>query len=54
VIIQIVLGVLSLFASIKIIPDNWGAFEWIAQFHQLTAMLLLLTLVWMTYLFKTK
>ena len=54
VITQVVLGILSLFTSIKIIPNHWGAFEWLAQLHQLTAMLLLITFAWMAYLFRTK
>jgi cytochrome c oxidase assembly protein subunit 15 len=54
VIIQVILGILSVFASVKIIPNQWGAYEWIAQIHQLTAMLLLLSLAGMAFLFKSK
>lgn len=50
VIIQVVLGILSLFASTNIVPNQWGRFEWLAQLHQVTGMLFLLSLVWMYYL----
>jgi cytochrome c oxidase assembly protein subunit 15 len=54
VIIQVVLGVFSVLTSIKIVPNHWGVFEWMAQLHQLIAMFLLLSLVWMLYLVKSK
>ena len=50
--LQVVLGILTVISSIHIIPNKWGLFEWIAQCHQLVAMLLLLSLVWMLYLFS--
>jgi cytochrome c oxidase assembly protein subunit 15 len=49
---QVVLGIASLLTSTGIIPGHWGAFEWMAQLHQLTGMLLLLSLVWMLYLIR--
>lgn len=52
--IQVVLGVLSVLTSVQIVPNHWGIFEWIAQFHQLIAMFLLLSLIWMAYLIKSK
>ena len=52
--VQIVLGIFTVLASIKIVVNHWGLFEWIAQLHQFVAMLLLLSLVWMAYLLKTK
>ena len=54
VIIQAVLGVFSVLTSIKIVPNHWGVFEWMAQLHQLIAMFLLLSLTWMLYLVKSK
>ena len=54
VLIQVLLGIFSVLTSIKIIPGQWGVFEWMAQLHQLVAMLLLLSLVWIVYLARTK
>ena len=54
VIIQVILGVFIVLTSIKIIPNHWGIFEWIAQVHQLTALLLLLSLAGMAFFFKSK
>jgi cytochrome c oxidase assembly protein subunit 15 len=50
VMVQVVLGILSVLTSIKIVPGHWGQFEWMAQLHQFVAMLLLLSLVWVIYL----
>ena len=52
--LQVILGVLSVLTSLQIVPNHWGVFEWLAQFHQLIAMFLLLSLVWMAYLIKSK
>jgi heme a synthase len=52
VILQVLLGILSLFASRHIVPNNWGSFEWLAQLHQLTGMLFLLSLTGMYFLLK--
>ena len=54
IIIQIVLGIFSVLTSVQIVPNHWGIFEWLAQFHQLVAMFLLLSLFWMAYLIKSK
>src|SRR6187399_2148994 len=51
---QVILGVFSVLTSIQIVPNHWGIFEWLAQFHQLIAMFLLLSLIWMAYLVKSK
>jgi cytochrome c oxidase assembly protein subunit 15 len=45
VLIQVALGIGTVLFSKGIIPGNWGLFEWTAQLHQLTGMLLLLSLV---------
>ena len=47
--IQIVLGVLTVLTSLQIIPNRWGTFEWMAQLHQVFAMFLLLSLVTVAY-----
>ncbi|HET9745436.1 MAG TPA: COX15/CtaA family protein [Chitinophagaceae bacterium] len=52
VILQVILGVYSVLTSIRIVPNHWGAFEWFAELHQLTAMFLLLSLTWVAYLIK--
>ena len=51
---QVVLGICSVMTSVQIVPNHWGIFEWLAQFHQLFAMFLLLSLIWMVYLIKGK
>lgn len=52
VMLQVLLGILSLFASRDIIPNHWGGFEWLAQLHQVTGMLFLLSLTGMYFLLK--
>lgn len=54
VIVQITLGIVSVLTSVIIVPNHWGIFEWMAQLHQLIAMFLLLSLIWMAYLIKSK
>lgn len=48
--LQVVLGICSLLTSPGIVPHHWGAFEWLAQLHQITGLLFLLTMVGMLYL----
>lgn len=52
VIAQVLLGIFSILKSNKIVPNQWGSFEWLAQIHQLTGMLLLLSLVLLQYVVK--
>jgi cytochrome c oxidase assembly protein subunit 15 len=47
--VQIVLGICSLLTSPGIVPGQWGAFDWLAQTHQVTGLLFLLTMVGMLY-----
>ncbi|HLY70637.1 MAG TPA: COX15/CtaA family protein [Puia sp.] len=47
--LQMVLGILAVLTSPSIIPNHWGMFEWIAQLHQLTAMLFLLTMLYVLF-----
>lgn len=49
VLIQVLLGVLSVLK----VADN-KIFVWLAEAHQLVAMLLLLSLVWMIYIIRNK
>jgi cytochrome c oxidase assembly protein subunit 15 len=52
ILVQIVLGVSSLLTSPGITPGRWVAFDWLAQFHQVTGLLFLLTIIGMLYLVK--
>lgn len=52
VIVQVLLGIFSLVVSLGIVPNHWGAFEWLAQFHQVAGMLLALSFVSMLYLIR--
>lgn len=54
VILQVILGIASIAVSTRIVPNSWGAFEWLAQFHQVVAMLLLLSLVASLFLLSKK
>ena len=53
-IIQAVLGILSLKTSVEIVPNRWGAFEWLAQFHQVTGMLLALSYITLFYIVRRR
>jgi cytochrome c oxidase assembly protein subunit 15 len=46
---QVVLGILAVLSSPAIAANHWGLFEWIAQCHQFTAMIFLLTMLFMLY-----
>jgi cytochrome c oxidase assembly protein subunit 15 len=48
--LQVILGIYSVLTSTRIVPNRWGTFEWMAQLHQITGMLLLLSLVAMLFL----
>ncbi|GAC1439535.1 MAG: COX15/CtaA family protein [Sediminibacterium sp.] len=49
---QVLLGIGAILTSTGIVPGKWGGFEWMAQLHQLTGMLLLLSLVWMLFVVR--
>jgi len=51
---QVLLGIFSLLTSPRIVPNHWGTFEWLAQLHQITGMLLALTLLIHLYLFRRR
>ncbi|RYY29690.1 MAG: heme A synthase [Chitinophagaceae bacterium] len=48
--LQVLLGIISVLVSPRIIPGRWGMFEWMAQLHQITGMLLVLSIVSLWYL----
>jgi len=52
VLLQALLGILSVLNSPKIVLGSFGIFEWFALFHQLVGMLVLLSLIAVIYLFK--
>lgn len=52
--LQVVLGILSVVSSLKIIPNRWGVFEWMAQLHQIVGMCLLLSMIWVLFLVRRK
>ncbi|RTL57310.1 MAG: heme A synthase [Sphingobacteriales bacterium] len=52
VLLQVVLGILTVLNSPFMAPRHWGVFEWYAQLHQLAAMFLLMSLIWMLYLVR--
>ncbi len=52
VLLQVVLGVITVLSSLQIVSNRWGIFEWMAQLHQLVAMFLLLSLVWLLFMVK--
>lgn len=52
IVVQIVLGITSLLTSPGIIPNRWVTFDWLAQLHQITGLVFLLTIVGMLYLVR--
>ncbi|MHA4843143.1 COX15/CtaA family protein [Flavitalea antarctica] len=50
VLVQAILGISSVIISPGIVPGKWGSFEWMAELHQVTGMLLVLSLVAIWYL----
>jgi heme a synthase len=52
VVLQVVLGVLTVVSSIYIVHGQFGVFEWFAELHQLTGMLLLLSMLAILYVLK--
>jgi len=51
--IQVLLGIASVLLSLRIVPNQWGPFEWMAQLHQVIGMLLLLSMVNMLYIIQS-
>lgn len=54
VLLQIILGIATVLNSLSVLPNQWGNFEWLAQLHQVVAMLLLLSLVGILFLVRKK
>lgn len=52
VVLQVALGILTVVSSIYIVHGQFGVFEWFAELHQLTGMLLLLSLLAILYVLK--
>jgi len=52
--VQVLLGIFSLIASPGIEPNRWGAFEWMAQLHQIGGMLFALSLISLLYLVRRR
>jgi cytochrome c oxidase assembly protein subunit 15 len=50
--LQILLGILALLVSPGITANHWVFFDWIALLHQLTGMLLVLSLVYAVYVLR--
>ncbi len=54
VISQVLLGIFTVINSPKMVAGKFGVFEWLAEIHQLTGMLLLLTMVAVLYILGKK
>ena len=54
VVTQVFLGIVTVLNSTSVVPGKFGVFEWFAELHQLTGMLLLLSLVSVIYILKLK
>jgi cytochrome c oxidase assembly protein subunit 15 len=50
--LQILLGILALWTSPGIVANHWVFFDWIALLHQLTGMLLVLSLIYSIYVLR--
>jgi cytochrome c oxidase assembly protein subunit 15 len=54
ILLQAFLGILTVLSAVKIIPNHWGIFEWMAQLHQLVGLCLFLCMVFMLYLIRAR
>ncbi|MDQ3683559.1 MAG: COX15/CtaA family protein [Bacteroidota bacterium] len=50
VLLQLVLGIFTVLTSVNIRATRWNTFEWMAQLHQVVALLLLLSLIFVLFL----
>jgi heme a synthase len=50
--LQILLGILTVMTSPQIVVNHWGIFEWLAQLHQITGMLFLLSMVYVLFIVR--
>ena len=54
IVLQVLLGILTVISSPSIVPNHWGLFDWLAQLHQIIALLFLLSMVWMLYIVNAR
>ena len=54
VVLQVVLGILTVLNSPTIVPNQWRSFEWLALLHQIIGMLFLLSMVAMLFFLGRK
>ena len=54
ILLQALLGIMVVISSPSIVPNRWGIFDWLAQLHQVVAMLYLLTMVWMLFIVRSR
>jgi len=52
VLLQIILGILTLITSPGIVANRWVAFDWMALLHQFNGMLLLFSLIYAIYVLR--
>jgi cytochrome c oxidase assembly protein subunit 15 len=50
VLVQVLLGIFTVLDSPNITSGHWGGFEWLAQLHQVVAMFLVLSVLYVFYL----
>lgn len=50
--VQVLLGIFTVLSSTGIIAGQWNGFDWLALSHQLTGVLLLLSMVWVLFLVR--
>lgn len=50
--LQLLLGILTVLGSSTIVAGKWGLFEWLAELHQVTGMSFLLVMVWMLFIIR--
>ncbi len=48
--LQVLLGIFTVLLSLRIVVGRWGIFEWMAQLHQMVAMFLVLSVLYVFYL----
>jgi len=54
VVLQVLLGIMTVILSTDIVPNHWVAFDWFALAHQMTGMLFVLSMVFMLYILQSK
>jgi heme a synthase len=54
IVLQLILGILTVLNSLKIRANEWGSFEWMAQLHQVVAIFVLLALTLNLYIISLK